>query len=73
MPCMGPSVNEAEVDSALFRVLTLLADEYGVWADTPVTIHPILYERMMNARVEATAKLRKAIYDCFMQQACEDF
>lgn len=69
MSCIGPGINEEQLERAYTEVITLLLDKYGIQKSEPY----FLAERMLGMRIVLNKHLKQALRDLFYQQACEDF
>jgi hypothetical protein len=65
-------VNEGELERAYQEVLSLLRDKYNIQNHSPWLLFSN-NENIEKLRKETNSKLREALYDVFLTQACEDF
>lgn len=75
MACMGPSVNQQEVEQAYQDVLSLLKEKYKIQDEPPCCILHcgFIAQNMERMREDANNNLKAAIQTLFLNQACEDF
>jgi hypothetical protein len=69
MPCMGPTINQQQVDKAYEEIMLLLKEKYGIQKHPPI----IDEEQARVLRNVYNDLFKSALADLFMRQDCEDF